>query len=219
MTKKDVVQQFRWDWSDFLKSNPNFRGDTIAGARRTDIGIARAKLDTMRPFMGEEATARSEFRLTTAQRQEDTAAKIRQASFEADKKINDIVNKMAKTITGQLGKGGSNPGLEAQQREASTRFRTGAFNMVQSGLRGPALADALDKLTVQTLGGNRAQVPQAITDLKTELLRASLNERSTLADIARVNNEQRVLQQKQYEDEEKQKEEKEELEQLVTSDQ
>ena len=30
MTKKDVVQQFRWDWSDFLKSNPNFRGDTIA---------------------------------------------------------------------------------------------------------------------------------------------------------------------------------------------
>ena len=25
MTKKDVVQQFRWDWSDFLKSNPNFR--------------------------------------------------------------------------------------------------------------------------------------------------------------------------------------------------
>ena len=30
MTKKDVVQQFRWDWSDFLKSNPNFRGDSIA---------------------------------------------------------------------------------------------------------------------------------------------------------------------------------------------
>ena len=30
MTKKDVVEQFRWDWSDFLKSNPNFRGDSIA---------------------------------------------------------------------------------------------------------------------------------------------------------------------------------------------
>ena len=30
MTKKDVVQQFRWDWSDFLKSNPNYRGDSIA---------------------------------------------------------------------------------------------------------------------------------------------------------------------------------------------
>ena len=30
MTKKDAVQQFRWDWSDFLKSNPNFRGDSIA---------------------------------------------------------------------------------------------------------------------------------------------------------------------------------------------
>jgi len=30
MTKKDVVQQFRWDWSDFIKSNPNFRGDSIA---------------------------------------------------------------------------------------------------------------------------------------------------------------------------------------------
>ena len=29
MTKKDVVQQFRWDWSDFLKSNPNLRGDSI----------------------------------------------------------------------------------------------------------------------------------------------------------------------------------------------
>ena len=28
--QKDVVQQFRWDWSDFLKSNPNFRGDSIA---------------------------------------------------------------------------------------------------------------------------------------------------------------------------------------------
>ena len=30
MTKKDAVQQFRWDWSDFLQSNPNFRGDSIA---------------------------------------------------------------------------------------------------------------------------------------------------------------------------------------------
>ncbi len=30
MTKKDAVQQFRWDWSDFLKSNPHFRGDSIA---------------------------------------------------------------------------------------------------------------------------------------------------------------------------------------------
>ena len=30
MTKKDVVQQFRWDWSDFLKSNPSWRGDSIA---------------------------------------------------------------------------------------------------------------------------------------------------------------------------------------------
>ena len=30
MTKKDVVQQIRWDWSDFLQSNPNFRGDSIA---------------------------------------------------------------------------------------------------------------------------------------------------------------------------------------------
>ena len=30
MTKKDVVQQFRWDWSDFLKSNPSWRGDRIA---------------------------------------------------------------------------------------------------------------------------------------------------------------------------------------------
>ena len=30
MTKKDAVQQFRWEWSDFLKSNPNFRGDSIA---------------------------------------------------------------------------------------------------------------------------------------------------------------------------------------------
>ena len=30
MTKKQAVQQFRWDWSDFLKSNPHFRGDSIA---------------------------------------------------------------------------------------------------------------------------------------------------------------------------------------------
>ena len=30
MTKKDVVQQFRWDWSDFLISNPIFRGVCIA---------------------------------------------------------------------------------------------------------------------------------------------------------------------------------------------
>ena len=30
MTKKDVVQQFRWDLSDFLKSNPSWRGDSIA---------------------------------------------------------------------------------------------------------------------------------------------------------------------------------------------
>ena len=30
MTKKQAVQQFRWDWSDFLKSNPSWRGDTIA---------------------------------------------------------------------------------------------------------------------------------------------------------------------------------------------
>ena len=25
-----IVQQFRLDWSDFIKSNPNFRGDSIA---------------------------------------------------------------------------------------------------------------------------------------------------------------------------------------------
>jgi len=30
MTKKQAVEQFRWDWSDFLKSNPHFRGDSIA---------------------------------------------------------------------------------------------------------------------------------------------------------------------------------------------
>ena len=30
MTKKEVVEQFRWDWSDFLKSNPSWRGDRIA---------------------------------------------------------------------------------------------------------------------------------------------------------------------------------------------
>ena len=30
MTKKDVVQQFRWNWSDFLESNPNYRGDKVA---------------------------------------------------------------------------------------------------------------------------------------------------------------------------------------------
>ena len=28
--QKDAVEQFRWDWSDFLKSNPHFRGDSIA---------------------------------------------------------------------------------------------------------------------------------------------------------------------------------------------
>ena len=30
MTKKQAVQQFRWDWSDFLQSNPNYRGDKVA---------------------------------------------------------------------------------------------------------------------------------------------------------------------------------------------
>ena len=30
MTKKEVVASFRELWSDFLKSNPNFRGDSIA---------------------------------------------------------------------------------------------------------------------------------------------------------------------------------------------
>ena len=30
MTKKQAVQQFRWDWSDFLKSNPSWRGDKVA---------------------------------------------------------------------------------------------------------------------------------------------------------------------------------------------
>ena len=30
MTKKQAVQQFRWDWSDFLSNNPHFRGDSIA---------------------------------------------------------------------------------------------------------------------------------------------------------------------------------------------
>jgi len=30
MTKKEVVEQFRWDWSDFLESNPSWRGDRIA---------------------------------------------------------------------------------------------------------------------------------------------------------------------------------------------
>ena len=30
MTKKQAVEQFRWDWSDFLKNNPSFRGDKIA---------------------------------------------------------------------------------------------------------------------------------------------------------------------------------------------
>ena len=29
MTKKQV-QQFRWDWSDFVQSNPSYRGDSIA---------------------------------------------------------------------------------------------------------------------------------------------------------------------------------------------
>ena len=30
LTKKQAVQQFRWDWSDFLQSNPNYRGDKVA---------------------------------------------------------------------------------------------------------------------------------------------------------------------------------------------
>ena len=30
LTKKQAVQQFRWDWSDFLKSNPSRRGDKVA---------------------------------------------------------------------------------------------------------------------------------------------------------------------------------------------
>ena len=30
MTKKEVVASFRELWSDFLQSNPNFRGDIIA---------------------------------------------------------------------------------------------------------------------------------------------------------------------------------------------
>ena len=30
LTKKQAVQQFRWDWSDFLKSNPSWRGDKVA---------------------------------------------------------------------------------------------------------------------------------------------------------------------------------------------
>ena len=30
MTKKEVVQQFRWNWADFLESNPNYRGDKVA---------------------------------------------------------------------------------------------------------------------------------------------------------------------------------------------
>jgi len=181
-----------------------FRGDTIAGVRRTDLGIAQAKLDTMRPFMGEEATARSEFRLQQANRQEDTASRVRQAQFETDKKINEIVAKMAKTVTGQLGQGGTTPGLSSQQREASTRFRVGAFGIIQSGMRGDKLASALDKLSVQVLGGSREQVPQAITELKTELLKADLDSKNTLAEIARTNQEQKRLQEKQYEEQRKQ---------------
>ena len=30
LTKKQAVQQFRWDWSDFLKSNPSWIGDKVA---------------------------------------------------------------------------------------------------------------------------------------------------------------------------------------------
>ena len=30
MTKKEVVASFRELWNDFLQSNPNFRGDSIA---------------------------------------------------------------------------------------------------------------------------------------------------------------------------------------------
>ena len=30
LSKKQAVQQFRWDWSDFLKSNPSWRGDKVA---------------------------------------------------------------------------------------------------------------------------------------------------------------------------------------------
>ena len=30
LTKKQAVKQFRWDWSDFLKSNPSWRGDKVA---------------------------------------------------------------------------------------------------------------------------------------------------------------------------------------------
>ena len=30
LTKKQAAQQFRWDWSDFLQSNPNYRGDKVA---------------------------------------------------------------------------------------------------------------------------------------------------------------------------------------------
>ena len=181
-----------------------FRGDTIAGARRTNLGIAESRLDTMRPFMSEEAVARSEFRLQQATRQENTAAKMRQAEFDSNQKINEIVSKMAKTVTGQLGQGGTTAGLSEQQRAASTRFRVGAFNMVQSGLRGPQLAEALDRLSIQSLGGTREQVPQAITELKTELLKASLDEQSTLAEIARANQEQKVLQEKQYQEQRKQ---------------
>jgi len=181
-----------------------FRGDTIAGARRTNLGIAESRLDTMRPFMSEEAVARSEFRLQQATLQENTAAKMRQAEFDSNQKINEIVSKMAKTVTGQLGQGGTTAGLSEQQRAASTRFRVGAFNMVQSGLRGPQLAEALDRLSIQSLGGTREQVPQAITELKTELLKASLDEQSTLAEIARANQEQKVLQEKQYQEQRKQ---------------
>ena len=30
LTLGSNYEQFRWDWSDFLKSNPHFRGDSIA---------------------------------------------------------------------------------------------------------------------------------------------------------------------------------------------
>ena len=30
LTKKQAVQQFRLDWSDFLKSNPSWRGAKVA---------------------------------------------------------------------------------------------------------------------------------------------------------------------------------------------
>ena len=189
---------------DQASKSRKFRADTMAGSRRLNLGIAESRLQTMRPFMGEDAIANSEFRLQQANRQEDTASRMRQAEFDSNQKINEIVTKMAKTVTSQLGQGGTTAGLSEQQRAASTRFRVGAFNMVQSGLRGDRLAKALDKLTIQSLGGTREQVPQAITELKTELLKASLDQQNTLAEIARTNHEQKTLQEKQFQEQKKQ---------------